>query len=87
MEKNKFGFITKFWSEIGSDFYMEMRGQRNLTVGGCRGISEYGENEIRLTLYRGVLSVRGSELLCDSYLNGAVAISGNIVCVEFLEGF
>ena len=85
MEKNKFGFITKFWSETFSDFYMEMRGRETLTVGGCRGIPSYCENEIRLTLCRGGLSVSGSELLCDSYTNGAVVVSGNITCIEFTE--
>ncbi len=86
MEKNKFGFITKFWSEVGSSFYMEMRGKKNLTVGGCHGILGYSDTEIRLAIYSGAVSVRGSGLLCDSYTNGAVVVSGNIVCIELLEG-
>ena len=85
MEKNKFGFITKFWSDTVSDFYMEMRGRKNLTVGGCRGISEYSGEKIRLILWHGDLSVKGNGLLCDSYTNGAVVISGNITCIEFTE--
>ena len=87
MEKSKFGFITKFWSETGSAFYLEMRGRKNLTVGGCIGILGYSDTEIRLAIYGGVLAVRGSGLLCDSYTNGAVAISGNIVGIELSEDF
>ncbi len=85
MEKNKFGFITKFWSETASAFYIEMRGRKNLTVGGCHGILGYSDTEIRLAIYSGALSVRGNGLLCDSYTNGAVVVSGNILCIEFLE--
>ena len=84
MEKNKFGFITKFWSETGSAFYLEMRGRKNLTVGGCLGISEYSDSEIRLAIYGGTVSVKGNGLLCDSYTNGAVAVSGNITGIELL---
>ena len=85
MDKSKFGFITKFWSETVTDFYMQMNGRKNLTVGGCRGISGYSKTEITLILTFGILTVFGNGLLCDSYMNGAVVISGNISGIEFSE--
>ena len=71
--------------DVCGDFYLEMRGKRNLSVMGCCGISKYGTEEIGLYLCQGELRVMGNDLTCDSYVNNAVIISGNINSVELLE--
>ena len=71
--------------DLCADFYLEMRGKHNLCVMGCSGISKYGTDEIGLCLCCGELRVIGSDLMCDSYINNAVIISGNISSFEILE--
>ncbi len=71
--------------DLGADFYIEMRGQNNLAVYSCRGIAEYSPKRIILHLHKAKLSINGVGLLCDSYTNGAVLVSGQVCSVEFTE--
>lgn len=72
-------------ADLCADFYIEMRGKHSLSVMGCRGISKYGTEEIGLYLCCGELRIGGSGLICDSYTNNAVIISGNIISIELSE--
>ncbi len=78
-------FFSETDIDLGSDFYIEMRGEHNLSVRGCVGIAEYGSERIGLHLSRGILNIDGRELLCDSYLNGAVLIRGEICAIELVK--
>ncbi len=71
--------------DLGADFYIELRGQKSLAVYGCRGIIEYSPERISLHLIGRILTVCGIGLLCDSYTNGAVIVSGQINKLEITE--
>ena len=71
--------------DLGADFYIEMRGKNNLAVYSCRGIVEYSPARIVLRLFSTRLFITGSGLICDSYTNGAVLVSGLITSIEFTE--
>ncbi len=63
---------------------IEMRGRNTLTVGGCRRILSYGEEEITLETKEGVLSVTGRGLTCISYFATDIGIEGEIDGLRFL---
>ncbi len=71
--------------DLGADFYIEMRGKNNLAVYSCLGIVEYSPTRIVLRLFSTRLCITGSGLICDSYTNGAVLVSGLITSIEFTE--
>ncbi len=85
MKKYKLKRISDTDLDIGADFYIELRGQKSLAVYGCRGIAEYTTERITLHLYGRILTVGGIGLLCDSYTNGAVLISGHVRSLEISE--
>ena len=62
---------------------IELRGLRELTVNGCTKILFYRESEIKLSLREYVLTIRGEELYCASYLGSTVKVSGDITSLEF----
>ncbi len=68
------------------DLRLDLRGRRALTVHGCRRIEDFSPTLIRLALADGSLTVRGCDLLCTSYLAGAVGIEGRICCLQFDDG-
>lgn len=71
---------------LGGEACVEIRGRGYVAVRGCREILGYTSERISLSLLRGALSVEGEDLVCVSYLSGAVGIEGRIGCVRFEEG-
>lgn len=65
--------------------YLEMRGQGELHLRGCRRIAEYGEEQIVLQLCHGFVRVRGHRLVCLSYHAGGALIRGWICGIDFSE--
>jgi len=65
--------------------YMEMRGQSELMLQGCRKIAIYTEEEIVLVLRKGRVRIRGNRLSCISYHACKIEICGWITCVDFLN--
>lgn len=63
--------------------YLELHGQSELRMQGCRGILIYTDEEIVLRLRRGAVRVRGRRLVCTSYHAGAVEIEGWICAIDF----
>ena len=66
--------------------YMEMRGQNELTLQGCRQIEVYTPEQIVLRLRRGEVRICGRRMTCTSYHGGCAVIEGWIVGVEFSNG-
>lgn len=81
--------LAKFFSErdidTGAEFYAELRGRNSIAVRGCSGIAEYSTERICLRVNSGIMTVAGKVLVCDSYVNGAVIVSGVISSVAFGE--
>lgn len=65
--------------------YMELRGQNELMIQGCRRIVGYTSEEIVLKLRRGAVQVRGRNMTCTSYHSGCVTIGGWIEGISFSE--
>ena len=62
---------------------IEMAGNRELSVEGCAGITEYGEDEVSLSLGALTMKVRGSGLVIRSFDLHCIVVSGLIAAVEF----
>ena len=67
-------------------FGLTLSGQNELTVRGCRRILHYGEDCIRLSLGKTVLSVMGEGLLCTAFGGGTVTVGGHICGILFGGG-
>ncbi len=63
---------------------IELAGNRELSVEGCAGITEYGENEVSMSLGALTLKVRGSGLIIRSFELRCLVVSGLICSVEFI---
>ncbi len=62
---------------------IEMLGNREIIIDGCRGVVEYDENCIKLGLGESVLSVLGDKLLIRSFDSSIAVISGTITDISF----
>ena len=65
--------------------YMELRGQGELMLQGCKKIAVYTEEEIILMLRRGRVRIRGSGLCCIAYHACKIEIRGWISGIDFLN--
>ena len=68
---------------LGSCPRIELAGNRELTVEGCAGITEYGETAVSVSLGALTMRVNGSGLLIRSFDLHCLAVSGLIESVEF----
>lgn len=75
-------FMPDITAVTGSN--IELLGNREAIIEGCKGILEYDENTIRLNL--GKLSVKFSGIdLCLKCMNTEnVIVEGNITSIEFI---
>ena len=62
-----------------------IRGRASVSVSGSTGIVLYTPEEIRLSLRRGTLSIKGCRLVCTSYNAEELSIDGKINSVVFEE--
>lgn len=81
-EKNQ--IKNKLLSEMFADEpKIEMLGNREIIIDGCKGVVEYSENNIKLSLGESVLSLSGDSLVIKSFDNSVVVISGQICEISF----
>jgi len=88
-EKEKRGWRQRLVARYGASAQrgggcVVLQGQRRVTVYDCRKILEYSPKEIRLTVKKRTLSVRGEELFCPSFAAGTVTVEGYITGVVYL---
>ena len=75
---------NKIFSDMFTDEpRIEMLGNREIIVDGCKGVVEYDENTIRLSLGESVLSLCGSDLVIKTFDNDIAVISGQICEISF----
>ncbi|MBR5245775.1 MAG: YabP/YqfC family sporulation protein [Clostridia bacterium] len=64
---------------------IEMSGNREIVIDGCKGVVEYGENLIKLNLGERVLTLSGSDLVINSFDSGIAVINGQIGDISFVS--
>ena len=65
------------------DAHIEMNGNREATLEGCRGILEYTEGVVRLSADRMIVRFVGRDLELRSLTSSTVVVTGFIASVEF----
>lgn len=68
---------------VTNGFMAELRGQRTVTVRGCRRILTYSPETIRLDTRDGEITIVGEELTCTAYSADSIGIEGRIGGVYF----
>ena len=64
---------------------VSIRGRSSVLISGSTGITLYTPEEIRLSLKKGALSIKGFRLICTSYNAEELRIEGKISSVIFEE--
>lgn len=64
---------------------VEMLGNREVIIDGCKGVVEYGENLIKLNTGEYVLSIVGDTLIIKSFDGSVAVISGKIAEITFVS--
>ncbi len=64
---------------------IEILGNREIVIDGCKGVVEYGENIIKLSLGENILTLTGSELVINSFDSGIAVIIGQIGDISFIS--
>lgn len=62
---------------------IEMLGNREIIVDGCKGVVEYDEATIRLNLGECVLSLCGDDMVIKSFDSDVAVICGRICEISF----
>lgn len=83
MKDNKIGIKKQVSDNISVFPRITAYSNRQVIVGGCEKILEYGESEIQLDCKKVTVILKGSDLIIDSYLSDEVRISGIILLIEF----
>lgn len=85
-KKDKNRLKNKYVSEFFIDEpKIEMLGNREMIIDGCKGVVEYDETIIKLSLGEYVLSLSGDNLLINSFDNSVAIISGQICEISFVS--
>ena len=64
---------------------IELFGNKQIIVDGCKGVIDYNEDFLKLDLGKIVLKVTGRNLIIDSYIYEQIDLKGEIVSVEFMN--
>lgn len=72
-------------SELDSGPMMEVCSNREITIDGCRGITEYSEYTIKISTSHGVIAIEGKKLNIKYLSVSSVVIEGIIKGIEFVQ--
>lgn len=64
---------------------IEMSGNREMIIDGCKGVVQYDETQIKLSLGEYVLSLSGDNLVINSFDSSVAVISGQICDISFVS--
>ncbi len=62
---------------------IEMLSNREIIIDGCKGVVEYTENHIKLSLGIGAICISGDNLVIKSFDSSIAVISGTITDISF----
>ena len=63
--------------------HIELDGNREMILDGCKGILEYGDEKIKICTDSCVVSISGDNLLIKSFNDSQIFIVGNIISLDF----
>lgn len=63
---------------------LEMIGNREIIVDGCKGIVEYDENLIKLNAGTLVIGFKGTQMIIQTFDNDVAVIGGEIAEITFV---
>ena len=63
--------------------HIELEGNRDLLLDGCKGIMEYEEGRIKICTDTVIVSITGDELIIRAFTQEQIVISGKILSLEF----
>jgi sporulation protein YqfC len=64
--------------------HIEMTGNREILVENCKGIAEYGQEEIRILGGRTILRITGKRLVLKAMTDDSILVGGEITLMEFI---
>jgi sporulation protein YqfC len=79
---NFFGNPVKFATESA---HMEINGNREVRIEGCRKILEYNKNKIRILTKSTSISFNGRNLKINCLTSDSLLIEGFIKSIEFIN--
>ena len=71
-------------SAFGGVPNLELTGNREMTVEGCKGVLDYDEDVVKLNLGKMILQVRGRDLNIKGLTDDAAVLEGYFLSIEFL---
>ena len=69
---------------VTTEAQIELSGNREALVDGCRGVLQYEDDVIRLSTGRRVVRFQGSDLMIRTMQQNQLLISGTILSIEFI---
>lgn len=63
--------------------HIEMQGNREVLVDGCRGVLEYTSDQIKLNAGACVIRFSGSDMTIRAYSENQTEINGEILQIDF----
>ena len=86
-KKNKFNFFKDsddvFDNKIIGTFHTEIFSNKQIILEGCRSITDYQNDYIKLKVSNGYFSVFGNNFVITTFDNQRVIIKGNISSIQF----
>lgn len=70
---------------LSPDAHIEMLGNREIIVDGCKGVVEYSENLIKLNTGELVIGFTGTDMLIKSFDCDMAVITGRIAEITFVS--
>lgn len=64
---------------------IEMLGNREIIIDGCKGVIEYDENTIKLNIGDLALCLVGTDMVIESFDSGVAIIRGRFAEIDFIS--
>ena len=66
-----------------NDVHIDLLSDRRIYIDGCKGLLEYRENIVRVSLFKKTLTVLGSDLQLENMTEDSISLSGKIDGLSF----
>ncbi len=67
----------------GHDSHIEINSGREVLIEGCRGILDYSDTRIQVSVGRQSITVIGTDLTVRNMFTRIIVIVGHISCIEY----